>query len=134
MTLRESQDQFIEELGMFDTWSDKFNLILENSNYQAKELPEDLLRFRINGCQSRTYFEAENHNGYICISGWSNSGIMAGLIVWMKKMFSCLPADELMTTEIDFHIKSGLIDNVTPMRKAAILEMINRINVLSANK
>lgn len=135
MTLRESQDLFIEELSMFDIWSDKFNLILESGNCQAKELPKDLLRFRIDGCQSRTYFEAENYNNHIVISGWSNSGIMAGLIVWMKKMFSCLPIGELMTTEIDFHIKSGLINHLTPMCRAALDEMIRRITILLlANK
>jgi sulfur transfer protein SufE len=131
MTLRESQDRFIEELGMFDVWSDKFNLMVENATFQSKEPPEDLLRFRIDGCQSRTYFKADNSNGYICISGWSNSSIIAGLIVSLKKIFNLFPVCELLETQIDFHIKSGLIDNVTPMRKAAIMEMINRINVLS---
>ena len=130
MTLRESQNKFIEELSMFDSWSDKFNLIMEQSNYQAKELPENLLPFRISNCQSRTYFEVENYSGCICISGWSNSAIMSGLIIWIKKMFSCFQVNELNETEIDFHIKSGLIDNLTPMRKEAVLEMIRRIIVL----
>lgn len=134
MTLRESQDRFIEELGIFDSWSDKFNLMLENSTLQSKELPEDLLQFRIDGCQSRTYFNAENSNGYICINGWSNSAIIAGLIVYLKKMFNCFPILDLSETAIDFHIKSRLIDNVTPMRKAAIMEIISRIDVLSMSK
>jgi sulfur transfer protein SufE len=131
MTLREAQDRFIEELGMFDTWTDKFNLLIENFAFQSRELPEDLLRFRIAGCQSRTYFKAENMNGYISISGWSNSSIMAGLIVCLKKIFNGIPVRELSENPIDFHVQSGLIDNLTPMRKAAVMEMTGRISVLS---
>lgn len=130
MTLRESQDKFIQELGAFEVWSDKFNLLIENSSFQVKQVPEDLEQYRIINCLSKTYFHAENANGYICISGWSNSSIMAGLIVYIKKMFNCLPVEELKTSEINFHTDSGLIDNVTPMRKAAIFEIINRIYIL----
>lgn len=130
MTLRESQNKFVQELGEFEIWADKFNLIIENSGFQSKDIPEDLLSFRITNCQSRTYFKAENTNGYTCISGWSNSSIMAGLIVYIKRIFNCMPIEELATTPINFHTDSGLVENVTPMRKAAILEIVNRINAL----
>ena len=134
MTIRESQNEFIEELGMFDSWSDKFNLLIEKSNFQLKEVPEELCRYRISNCQSRTYFKAENINGYININGWSNSSVMSGLIDYIKNIFNGYAVWQLTAWAIDFHIKSDLINNLTPMRRAALEEIIHRIIVLSSPK
>lgn len=130
MTIREAQDNFMEELNLFDSWQDKFNLLIEKGNFQPVELPEDLYEHRVGYCQSRTHFKAENEGGCIQISGWSNSSIMAGLIVCVKQMFDCMPVDELAVAVVDFHTHSGLMDHVTPLRNAAIHEIVRRILVL----
>lgn len=130
MILRESQDNFIELMNLFDSWPEKFGLLIEKSAMQPAELKEELLPHRILNCQSRTYFNAENIDGIIHITGWSNSSIMAGIIESIREIFNCYSVEDIESTEVDFHIKSGLIDNVTPLRRAAILEMVNRVLVL----
>jgi sulfur transfer protein SufE len=55
---------------------------------------------------------------------------MGGIIAAMITIFNFTTMDELKDTDIDFHLKSGLIDNLTPMRRAALEEMIRRITVL----
>ncbi|WP_352422261.1 SufE family protein [Proteiniphilum sp.] len=130
MTLKEKQDRFVDEFALFDQWSDKYNLLIEYADDNPSQLAEDLLRHRISNCVSRTYFKAENVDGCLSVDGWSNSSIMHGLIVCVKRMFDNVPVQDLRETPIDFHVRSGLIENVTPFRKAAILEIIDRINVL----
>lgn len=134
MTLREYQDLFVNEFALFEEWADKFTLLIEYSSNQPKSLPPTLIGFRIDGCQSRTYFKASIIDGFIHADGWSNSSIMAGIIVCMKRMFHGIAVHELAKTEIDFHKRSGLIDNLTSMRKAALLEMVARIDVLSKKR
>jgi len=130
MTLRERQDQFISEMAKHGSWSDKFNYLISLS----KEIPalyfDFLQNYRIEGCQSRTYFKAWIYNNNLYVYGWSNSLIIAGLIVALTKIFNFSTSEEIINTEIDFHIKSGLIENVTTLRKSALEEMIRRINVL----
>lgn len=134
MTLRESQDNFIELMNLFDSWPDKFGLLIEKSELQPAELPEELQPYRILNCQSRTYFNAASVDGTIYITGWSNSSIMAGIIQSIREIFNYYSVEDIEITEVDFHIKSGLIDNVTPLRRAAIQEIINRILVLYKKK
>ena len=130
MTLRERQDQFITDLAVFDNWTDRFNHLVALSEELPAELPEQLLPYRIEGCQSNTCFSPRIHNGLLYIRGWSNSAVTGGIIVALTAVFNFTSPDELRNTEIDFHIKSGLIDNLTPMRRAALEEMIRRITVL----
>jgi sulfur transfer protein SufE len=130
MTLRERQDQFIETIGLFDTWSYKFNFLIDDSGLLPEECPENLNHYRIENCTSRTCFKASNIDGEIYISGWSNSIIMAGIIVTVMKLFDGIPVAELKETEIDFHIRSGLTYNLTFMRQSALNEIIDRINRL----
>jgi cysteine desulfuration protein SufE len=131
MTLRERQDQFIEAIDMFDTWQDKFNFLIDYSNLIDATVPEGLLKCRIENCTSQTYFRAKNRNGKIRVAGWSNSAIVGGIIISFQKIFDDVPVTELRGTEIDFHTKSGLINNLTTMRQLAVMEMISRICVLS---
>ena len=134
MILRHRQDEFIEILSEMDNWQEKFNIIIELSNSIPGSCPEDLLKYRIGSCQSKTCFKAETINNTLHVWGWSNSAIMGGVIVAIKNIFDGLPIEYLYGNDVDFHIKSGLMDNLTVMRKSAVLEIINRIIVLSISK
>jgi len=130
MTLRERQDQFIADMASFDSWADRFEYLIELDKELPTEFPEWLLPYRIEGCQSKTCFLPRLHDGLLYIKGWSNSAVTGGIIVAMTTIFNFTSCDEILTTDIDFHLKTGLIDNLTPMRQASLKEMIRRINVL----
>jgi len=130
MNLRERQDQFIADMAMFDNWTDRFNHIMALAEELPAEFPDYLRPYRIKGCQSNTCFLPRIHNDLLYITGWSNSAVMGGIIVAMTAIFNFTDKDEFQTEKIDFHIKSGLIDNLTPMRRSALEEMLRRIAVL----
>lgn len=132
--LRERQDDFIRTMSDFDNWSERFNFLIDMGNFLDALCPDYLLPYKIEFCQSRTYFMAKSVNGIINVSGWSNAGTIRGLIASITDIFSGVPVDELSITVIDFHTKTNLICNLTYLRKESLLEMIRRINVLSGNK
>ena len=134
MTLRERQNQFIADLEIFDSWADRFNYLISLSEELPAEFPEYLLPYRIEGCQSKTCFLPRIHDGLLYITGWSNSAVTGGIIVAMTTIFNFTSKDEFQATDIDFHIRSGLLDNLTPMRRSALEEMIRRISVLYPEK
>lgn len=129
--LRERQDEFIEVIATLDNWGDRFKFLWDCSESLSPECPESLKNYRIANCQSRTYFLAGNNQDTIVVRGWSNSPVMGGIIYLMQDIFNGVPISELKETNIDFHVKSDLINNLTPMRRAALEEIINRIIVLS---
>ena len=130
MTLRERQNQFIEDLSMFDNWTGRFTHLISLSEELPTVFPDYLLRYRVEGCQSKTCFLPRMHNDLLYVAGWSNSAVMGGIVVAMTTIFNFTSRMEFRSTEIDFHTASGLIDNLTPVRRSALEEMIGRITVL----
>ena len=127
---RERQDQFIADMEMFDNWSDRFNYMISLADELPAECPEYLLKYRLENCTSKTCFKAYKDGNIIYVDGWSNSPVMAGIIVSMMKIFNWSEVREIQDTTIDFYTKTGLIDNLTQMRRDAIIQMISRIIVL----
>ena len=132
MTLRERQDQFIADMDLFDHWTDRFNYLISEGEELPETFPEYLTAYRIEGCQSKTCFKVWLHEGLLYVCGWSNSAVMGGIIVAMTKIFNFSTMEELRHTPIDFHLKTGLIDNLTSIRRSALEEMIRRIVSLTA--
>jgi sulfur transfer protein SufE len=130
MTLRQRQDQFLEIFTQLPDWTKRFSFLIDYAFLLAPECPQSLQPFRIESCQSRTCFRAEIRDSCLHVDGWSNSAIMGGIVVACIKIFDGLPVDELARTPIDFHTRSGLIDNMTPMRTDSFREIIRRIIVL----
>jgi len=130
MTLREHQDEFISDMAMFDNWTDRFNYLIALAEELQEKCPEYLRPYHIEGCQSNTCFLPRTTEDMLYVTGWSNSAVMGGIIVALTTIFNYTSKEEFQNTEIDFHIKSGLIDNLTPMRRSALEEMIRRITVL----
>ncbi|MCL1942545.1 MAG: SufE family protein [Candidatus Azobacteroides sp.] len=132
MNLNESQKQAIAELSVFDTWTDKFDYLIELGESMPGDLPGSISRnSRIEGCLSRSYFNAFVIDGYIRTEGWSNSNIVAGIIVLVSRIFNGISVRDLRDANIYFHIDSGLSENLTYRRKMLLDEIIRRIIVLS---
>jgi sulfur transfer protein SufE len=118
-------------MALFDSWTDRFNFLISESYKLPEKLPDYLLSYRIESCQSKTCYKVWTQDNRIHSSGWSNSGVMGGIIVSIIKIFNGAPIEEIQGLNIDFHTQSGLIDNLTPMRQAALSEIIRRITLLS---
>jgi cysteine desulfuration protein SufE len=134
MNLRERQDWFVESLNMLEGWTEKFNFIIELGAGMDAECPDILLRYRIDSCQSRSYFLAEADGGLLHVYGWSNAAVTGGMIGAIIEIFNCAVLEDLRGTEIDFHAKSGLVDNLTALRRAGLTEMLNRIKGVEQNR
>lgn len=131
MTLEERQMEYVEMFNSLDNWKEKFQYLID-SGEMLPDLPEHLRieTNRIRGCVSRTFFLATAPAGEILIQGWSNTATPSGLIAIIKDIFDGYSPEELRRTPVDFHIRTGLIDNLTEQRKAGLLEMISKLQRL----
>jgi hypothetical protein len=78
---------------------------------------------------SETYFYPEKRESGIIIHGWSNSAIPAGFIALFKQLCDGIKTDEIRSGTIDFHIKTGLFNNLSMNRKAGFLEMLSNLKL-----
>jgi cysteine desulfuration protein SufE len=130
MTLRKKQDRLIYIFSLFDNWQDKFNLLIDFGGGLPVQCPSFLEPFRVEGCLSKTCFMADKYDGLYHVCGWSNASVIRGIISLLIDLFDGITEEELQATDIDWHLKSGLYDNLTPQRQASFTEMMNRILVL----
>ena len=128
-----NQNSFIEALDTFgpDAWNDKFTYLIGMNDYLPASCPDELLPYRIAACQSKTYFHAWRECDFLRVNGWSNTPVQRGVIVSLIEMFDRTPFAELTSgDDVFFHTRSGLIDNLTPLRQLGLHEMVRRITVL----
>jgi SufE protein probably involved in Fe-S center assembly len=128
MTIKEAQQQVVDEFAIFCDWMDKYEYLIE----LGKSLPiieesrkrEDNL---INGCQSRVWLEAEYKDGKLWFRADSDAIITKGIISLLIKVFSGRAPQEILEADTNFIKEIGLQENLSPTRANGLLSMINRI-------
>lgn len=120
------QQEFINLFNSLDNWQEKFNYLIALGD-ELQPMPQHLRTTEnlIKGCQSRTYFCATFTNDVLHIYGDSNAAIPAGLVAVMHHLFNGCTKEEL--PEIDFHVKTDLIKQLSLTRADGLLQMIDRL-------
>ena len=132
-SIDKNQNEFVDTMDLFGQydWTDKFNHIMSMGNSLPAQCPGELLLYRILTCSSITYFHAWLQDGELRVNGWSNAAVQRGIIAAIIQMFDHAPESEFTSENaVYFHTASGLLYNLTPLRKDGLLEMIRRIHVL----
>ena len=132
MTIKETQEEIIEEFALFDEWMDKYEHIIE----LGKDLPlideqyktEDNL---IKGCQSRVWLHAELIDGKIIFTADSDAIITKGIIALMIRVFSHHSPKEIADAELFFIDQIGLKEHLSPTRSNGLVAMVKQIKVYS---
>lgn len=125
-TLKFRQDEFIENMESFELWNEKFDYLIETGE-SLPDMPSQMMSSHtlIQECISRTYFKAVHTSEGLRIFGYSNSPVMCGILEAVRNIFDGVTLDN--DDEIYFHTASGLIDHLTPRRKSALLQIIDKI-------
>jgi cysteine desulfuration protein SufE len=123
MTIKEVQDEIIDEFSMFDDWTERYEYIIE----LGKNLPlidekyktEDYL---IRGCQSKVWLNAEEKDGKIAFTADSDAILTKGIIAIMIRVFSGQNATEIVD-------EIGLKEHLSPTRANGLVSMIKQIKM-----
>jgi cysteine desulfuration protein SufE len=132
MTIKEIQDEIIDEFALFDEWMDKYEHLIE----LGKDLPiieeqyktEDNL---IKGCQSRVWLHAEITNGKIDFTADSDAIITKGIIGLMIRVFSAHTPKEIAESDLFFIDQIGLKEHLSPTRSNGLVSMVKQIKIYS---
>ncbi len=130
MTIKEVQDEIIDEFSMFDDWTERYEYIIE----LGKNLPlidekyktDDYL---IRGCQSKVWLHAEEKDGKIAFTADSDAILTKGIIAIMIRVFSGQSASEILKASTDFVDEIGLKEHLSPTRANGLVSMIKQIKM-----
>ncbi len=130
MTIKEEEQNIIEEFSVFTDWMDKYEYLIE----LGKSLPliEDGSRTEnnlIKGCQSRVWLDAKYNEGRIFFTADSDAIITKGIISLLIRVFSGRTPKEIYDADLDFIKEIGLQDNLSPTRANGLVAMIKQIKL-----
>ena len=128
MTLKEQQEQIIDDFSMFDEWLDKYEYLIELGK-SLEGLPEEKKTEDnlIKGCQSRVWLDCEAREGRIYFAADSDAIITRGIIALLIKVYSGHTPAEILADDFSFIEALGLKENLSPTRANGLVSMIATI-------
>ena len=133
MTLKEKQQQVVEDFSLYEEWLDKYEYLIE----LGKQLPpfpeekktEDRL---IKGCQSRVWLDWQLSGGTLSFSADSDAIITKGIISLLVGVYSGRTPGEIARDDFSFIEELGLKENLSPTRANGLVSMIETIKRVAA--
>lgn len=130
MTIKETQQEIVEEFALFDEWMDKYEYIIE----LGKDLPIIDEKYKIEenlikGCQSKVWLHAELADSKIIFTADSDAIITKGIVGLVIRVFSGHTPKEIVDADLFFIDQIGLQEHLSPTRSNGLLSMLKQIKM-----
>lgn len=130
MTIREAQEEIMDEFSMFEDWMQRYEYIIElgkslpiiDEKYQVEE---NLIK----GCQSQVWLHAENIDGKVVFTANSDAILTKGIIAILIRVFSNHKPVEIVEADLSFIDDIGLKEHLSPTRANGLVSMIKQIRM-----
>ena len=131
-TLKERQDELVEEFSMFDEWLDKYEYLIDLGK-NLEPFPEELKTDDrlIKGCQSRVWLDATDDGGIIDFRADRDPTITKGKISMLVSVYSGRTAAEIAGDDFSFIDRLGLKENLSPTRANGLVSMMDTIRSIA---
>ena len=130
MTIKEIQNDIIEEFSMFDDWMQRYEYMIE----LGKSLPliDDQYKTDdniIKGCQSKVWVHAEMKDDKVVFTADSDAIITKGIIAILIRVFSNQTPKDIIDADTAFIDEIGLKEHLSPTRANGLVSMIKQIKM-----
>ncbi|MGG8496110.1 SufE family protein [Tenacibaculum sp. TC6] len=130
MTIKEIQEEIIDEFSMFEDWMERYEYIIElgkslpliNDSYK---LDENLIR----GCQSKVWLYSELDNGKVRFTADSDAILTKGIVALLLRVFSNQTPKDILNADTDFINEIGLKEHLSPTRANGLVSMVKQIKM-----
>ncbi|TJY38245.1 SufE family protein [Pontimicrobium aquaticum] len=130
MTIKDIQNDIIEEFSMFDDWMQRYEYMIE----LGKSLPliDDQYKTDeniIKGCQSKVWVHAEMKDDKVVFTADSDAIITKGIIAILIRVFSNQTPKAIIEADTGFIDDIGLKEHLSPTRANGLVSMIKQIKM-----
>tara|TARA_B110000444_G_C18832011_1_gene593744 strand:+ start:218 stop:634 length:417 start_codon:yes stop_codon:yes gene_type:complete len=128
MSIKEIQEEIIEEFAMFDDWMQKYDYLIELS----KDIPLISEEYRLNenlikGCQSKVWLHARQVDGKVRYTADSDAIITKGIAALLIRVLSAQKAEDILDNEMYFIDAIGLKEHLSMTRSNGLVSMIKQM-------
>ncbi|WP_264535823.1 SufE family protein [Flavobacterium sp. N1736] len=130
MTIKEIQNEIIDEFSMFDDWMQRYEYIIE----LGKSLPIIKEEYKIDenlikGCQSKVWLQGEQKDDKIVFTADSDAILTKGIIAILIRAFSNQKAEDIINADTQFIDEIGLKEHLSATRANGLVSMIKNIKM-----
>jgi len=130
MTIKEIQEEIIDEFSMFDDWMERYEYIIE----LGKSLPLIDEQYKtddnlIVGCQSKVWLHAEKKEGKIIYSSDSDAILTKGIIALLLRVFTDQTSENILKADTNFIDEIGLKEHLSPTRANGLVSMVKKVKL-----
>jgi cysteine desulfuration protein SufE len=121
MTLAEKQQELLDELALFQDWTERYEYVIGLGKKlppmaDSAKNPEHLIK----GCQSQVWLDASFRDGKIHYTADSDSLITKGMIALFVRVLDDETPDAVLTADMSFIDRTGLKEHLAPTRANAL--------------
>lgn len=129
-TIKEIEEEIVDEFSVYDDWMDKYEYIIE----LGKELPLIDEKYKtddrlIKGCQSRVWLHAEKEGDEMVFTADSDAIITKGIIGLLIRVLSHQSPEDIAKAELGFIKEIGLQEHLSPTRANGLVSMIKQLKM-----
>ena len=130
MTIKEIQNDIVEEFSIFDDWMQRYEYMIE----LGKSLPLIDPRYKtddniIKGCQSKVWVHAEMKDDKVVFTADSDAIITKGIIAILIRVFSNQHPKDIIEADTRFIDEIGLKEHLSPTRANGLVSMIKQLKM-----
>jgi len=128
LKIKDIQDEIVEEFGIFETWMDKYEYLIELGKSvpvidEINKTDDNIIK----GCQSKVWLHAEQDEGVIRFYADSDAIITKGIVSLLIRTFSNQKPEDIINASLEFIDKIGLRQHLSPNRANGLNNMIKKI-------
>lgn len=127
MTIKEIQNEIIDEFSMFDDWENRYEYLIELGK-NLKKLPDERKSDEkvIRGCQSTVWLDVKMEDGKLVFEADSDAILPKGLAALLVRIYNNQKPEDILNSDTDFIEKIGLQEFLSPTRANGLLAMIKQ--------
>ena len=130
MTIKEIQEEIIDEFSFFEDWMERYEYIIE----LGKSLPMIADEFKtdsnlISGCQSKVWLHSEIEGDKIKFTADSDAILTKGIVALLLRVFNNQKPKDILDADLYFVDKIGLKEHLSPTRANGLVSMIKQIKL-----
>ena len=130
MSIKEIQEEIIDEFALFDDWEERYQFMID----LGKSLPKIKDEFKteaniIKGCQSKVWLQGEQIDNKVVFTADSDAILTKGIIAILVRTFSHQKPKDILEANMDFIDTIGLKEHLSATRANGLVSMIKNIKM-----
>jgi|TARA_B100000768_G_scaffold171182_1_gene178252 cysteine desulfuration protein SufE len=130
MTIKEIQEEIIEEFDLFDDWMERYEYLIEIGKSlpiidQQYKLDENIIK----GCQSKVWLYSKMNGSKIDFSADSDAILTKGLVALLLRVFTDQTPKDILAADTLFIDEIGLKEHLSPTRANGLVSMLKQIKL-----